>query len=168
MTKLNVYCCTLAGRAEGMVAARSRKVAAELLGLSLYELTTYGHEPTDADEAVALGAPGAVFHRADGFAGTGPWVLSKPAPERALCIDQGRGPGWKALDKGGLMEKPMTLAQRFKQKALELVPQQDELQNLDPGIDDPHVIDETMFRRSEFLGGMAAVILALLARSEQE
>lgn len=66
------------------------------------------------------------------------------------------------------MEKSMTLAQRFKQKALELVPQQDELQNLDPGIDDPHVIDEIMYRRSEYLGGMAAVILALLARSEQE
>jgi hypothetical protein len=73
MAKLKVYCCTLAGRDEGMVAAPSRKVAAELLGLSLYELTTYGHEANDAEQALALAEPGAVFRKVDGFAGTGQW-----------------------------------------------------------------------------------------------
>lgn len=57
----------------------------------------------------------------------------------------------------------MSLAKRFCEKARELVPHQDELQNLDPALDDPEVIDEIMFRRSEYLGGMAAVILALIA-----
>jgi hypothetical protein len=78
---LKVYCCTLAGRDEGMVAAPSRAVAAELLGLSLYELKTYGHEANDADEAVALTAPGEVFRKKDGFAGTGPWVKVTAAKE---------------------------------------------------------------------------------------
>jgi hypothetical protein len=58
----------------------------------------------------------------------------------------------------------MTLAERFQRKARELVPQHDDLQDIDPTIDDPSVIDEIIFRRSEYLGGMAAVILALLAQ----
>lgn len=73
MAKLKVYCCTLGGRDEGMVAATSRKVAAELMGLSVYELTTYGHEANDADEAIALAEPGVVFRKIDGLAATGAW-----------------------------------------------------------------------------------------------
>lgn len=73
MAKLKVYCCTLGGRDEGMVAATSRKVAAELMGLSVYELATYGHEANDADEAIALAEPGVVFRKVDGFAATGEW-----------------------------------------------------------------------------------------------
>lgn len=57
----------------------------------------------------------------------------------------------------------MTLAQRFIQKARVLMPEHEDLQNIDPTLDDPQVIDEVMFRRSEYLGGMAAVILALIA-----
>jgi|GEM_PF-4490379 hypothetical protein len=38
MAKLKVYRCMLGGRAEVMVAAGSRKAAAELMGLSAYEL----------------------------------------------------------------------------------------------------------------------------------
>lgn len=55
----------------------------------------------------------------------------------------------------------MTRAQIFKEKAAELMPHMGELQDLDPAIDDAGHIDEIMFRRSEYLGGMAAVILAV-------
>jgi len=74
MAKLKVYCCTLGGRDEGMVATTSRKIAAELLGLSIYELVTYGHLANDADEAVAMAQPGIVFRKIDGLAGTGKWI----------------------------------------------------------------------------------------------
>lgn len=56
----------------------------------------------------------------------------------------------------------MTLAQRFILKARELMPYQDTLQDLDPALDDEQAIDEVLFRRSEYLGGMAAVILELI------
>ncbi|KSQ21733.1 hypothetical protein APB26_32650 [Pseudomonas aeruginosa] len=58
----------------------------------------------------------------------------------------------------------MTLAQRFARKACQLVPHHQDLQEIDPALDSPEAIDEIMFRRSEYLGGMAAVILALIAR----
>lgn len=56
----------------------------------------------------------------------------------------------------------MTLAQRFVLKARALAPEQNDLHDLDPSIDDPGTIDEIMFRRGEFIGGMAAVIMAQL------
>lgn len=61
----------------------------------------------------------------------------------------------------------MTLAQRFIEKARELVPQHGDLQSIDPAIDDASVIDEILFRRSEYLGGMATAILAILSREDR-
>lgn len=58
------------------------------------------------------------------------------------------------------------LAQRFKAKASELLPHMDDLQDLDERIDDRHTIDEAMFRKSEYIGGMAAGILAVLELQE--
>lgn len=54
-----------------------------------------------------------------------------------------------------------TLAQRYNSKARELMPGQTDL-IVDDAIDDAGMIDEIVFRRSEYLGGMAAVILALV------
>ena len=62
------------------------------------------------------------------------------------------------------MEK--TLAIKFKAKAKELMPGQDGLQDLDGDINSAGHIDEIMFRKSEYLGGMAAVILAILKRQD--
>ncbi|GAB4181282.1 MAG: hypothetical protein Tsb002_01100 [Wenzhouxiangellaceae bacterium] len=58
-----------------------------------------------------------------------------------------------------------TLAERFIQKAKELLPQYiDDLVDLDPAIDTAGAIDDIMFRKGEYLGGMAACILAILAK----
>lgn len=73
MAKLKVYCCTLGGRDEGMVAATSRKVAAELMGLSVYELTTYGHDANEDDEKVAMAEPGVFFRKADPYTAEAKW-----------------------------------------------------------------------------------------------
>lgn len=80
MPKLKVFCCTLAGRNDAMVAAPSRKVAAALLELSLYELTTYGADASDDEQAIALAEPGAVFRKRDDFVGCGGWERLLPAP----------------------------------------------------------------------------------------
>lgn len=61
----------------------------------------------------------------------------------------------------------MTLAQRFIKKARQLVPQHDDLQSIDPAIDDASVIDEILFRRGEYVGGMATAILAILSREDR-
>ncbi|CAM3837080.1 hypothetical protein VRRI112168_02495 [Vreelandella rituensis] len=58
----------------------------------------------------------------------------------------------------------MTLAERYIQKARDLMPHQDALYEIDPGIDCPQAIDEIIFSRSEYLGGMAAVILEIVKR----
>lgn len=58
--------------------------------------------------------------------------------------------------------KTKTAAENFITKAKELIPQQTDLQNIDPAIDDLETIDEQIFRQSEYLGGMAAVIIKLL------
>lgn len=57
----------------------------------------------------------------------------------------------------------MTLAARYNAKARDLMPRIDELL-IDPAIDCACEIDEIVFRRSEYLGGMAGVILELLKR----
>ena len=56
----------------------------------------------------------------------------------------------------------MTLGQRFNAKAKELARGQD-LQ-VDPAINSASHIDEIIFRRSEYLGGMASVILTLITK----
>lgn len=65
---------------------------------------------------------------------------------------------------GGPSGSTPTLAQRFKARAREIMPHQDKLQDLDDRIDDEGHIDEIIFRKSEYLGGMAAVILELVKR----
>lgn len=79
MAKLKVYRCMLGGRAEVMVAASSRPVAAGLMSLSAYELKTYGDEAIGEDAEIALAAPGVVFRKADGLALTGEWERIAPA-----------------------------------------------------------------------------------------
>ena len=56
----------------------------------------------------------------------------------------------------------MTLAKKFIQEAKKLMPHQNDLQDLDESIDSPDAIDEIMFRKGEYIGGMAAVILEII------
>ena len=58
----------------------------------------------------------------------------------------------------------MTQAQRFIKKALEIEPHQDELRELDESIDSTDTIDQIMFSKGEYIGGMAAVIIELVKR----
>jgi hypothetical protein len=57
-----------------------------------------------------------------------------------------------------------TLAQNFKARAMALMPQHDDLQDLEDYIDSASRIDEIMFAKGEYIGGMASVILALLEK----
>ena len=59
----------------------------------------------------------------------------------------------------------MTLAQKFIAKSREVMPHMDDLRDLDESIDNAGHIDEIMFRKGEYIGGMAAVILALITQS---
>lgn len=79
MATLKVYCCPIAGREEHIVAATSQKAAAEMLGVSLYELKTYGMDASDTELVVALADPGAVFRKGDGFSGSDVWEKVRPA-----------------------------------------------------------------------------------------
>ncbi|MCK5603189.1 hypothetical protein KAR91_15005 [Candidatus Pacearchaeota archaeon] len=56
----------------------------------------------------------------------------------------------------------MTTAEKFIAKAKEIMPEQDDLQDLDSTINSADHIDEIMFRKGEYLGGMAQVILKLI------
>lgn len=56
----------------------------------------------------------------------------------------------------------MTLAQRYNEKAREIMPHMAGSLTVDPSIDSAAHIDEIVFQRGEFLGGMAAVLLALV------
>lgn len=60
----------------------------------------------------------------------------------------------------------MTKAQAFKKKAKQLMPQQDDLQSIDESIDSYDEIDDVMFRKGEYLGGMAAVLIELIKHGE--
>ena len=57
----------------------------------------------------------------------------------------------------------MTLAERYNAEAQRLMPQHADSLAVDPRINSAGHIDEIVFRRSEYLGGMAAVLLALVA-----
>ena len=61
-----------------------------------------------------------------------------------------------------MTDNKKTLAQKFIDKSLELAPQHEELQQIDPTIDSYSHIDEIMFSKGEYLGGMATIILALI------
>ena len=56
----------------------------------------------------------------------------------------------------------MTLATRYNAEAQRLMPHMAEALVVDPAIDNAGHIDEIVFRRSEYLGGMAGVLLALI------
>lgn len=56
----------------------------------------------------------------------------------------------------------MTMAQKFKQEALRLMPHQSDLLELDDKVNNANEIDEIMFHKGEYIGGMAAVILEII------
>lgn len=56
----------------------------------------------------------------------------------------------------------MTIAQRYNAKAAALMPHMGADLLVDPAITNANHIDEIVFRRSEFLGGMACAILAMI------
>ena len=58
----------------------------------------------------------------------------------------------------------MTLAARYNAEAKRLMPHMADDLVVDPAIDNAGLIDEIVFHRSEYLGGMAAVLLALIAQ----
>ena len=60
----------------------------------------------------------------------------------------------------------MTLAESYNAEAQRLMPQHADSLAVDPSIDNAGHIDEIVFRRSEYLGGMAAVLLALTAEQK--
>ena len=58
----------------------------------------------------------------------------------------------------------MTIAERYNEAANSLLPHMAADLAVDPTITDANHIDEIVFRRSEFLGGMAVAILAMIER----
>jgi hypothetical protein len=60
----------------------------------------------------------------------------------------------------------MTIAERYNAEAARIMPHLIDDLRVDAAINNASHIDEIVFRRNEFLGGMAAVILALIADSK--
>ena len=56
----------------------------------------------------------------------------------------------------------MTIAERYNNTAAKLLPHMAADLTVDPAITDANEIDDIVFRRSEYLGGMAVAILALI------
>ena len=56
----------------------------------------------------------------------------------------------------------MTLAERYNEAATRLLPHMAADLAVDPTITNANAIDEIVFRRSEYLGGMAVAILAMI------
>jgi hypothetical protein len=56
----------------------------------------------------------------------------------------------------------MTLAERYNEAATRLLPHMAADLAVDPTITTANAIDEIVFRRSEYLGGMAVAILAMI------
>lgn len=59
-----------------------------------------------------------------------------------------------------------TIAERYNREAIRLMPHMGSDLQVDPTINTASEIDEIVFRRSEYLGGMAAVLLALITRDD--
>lgn len=59
-----------------------------------------------------------------------------------------------------------TLAERYNREANRLMPHMGSDLQVDPSINTASEIDEIVFRRGEYLGGLAAVLLALIARDD--
>ena len=60
----------------------------------------------------------------------------------------------------------MTLAARYNAEAQRLLPHMADDLAVEAAIDNAGHIDEIVFRRSEYLGGMAAVLLALIEQQK--
>ncbi len=60
----------------------------------------------------------------------------------------------------------MTIAQRFNAEAARLLPHMATSLAVDPAITTADEIDQIIFRRSEFLGGMASAILAMIEKQQ--
>ncbi|MGI3212588.1 hypothetical protein ACROSR_15925 [Roseovarius tibetensis] len=60
----------------------------------------------------------------------------------------------------------MTIAQRYNAEAARLLPHMADRLAVEPTITTANEIDEIVFRRSEFLGGMACAILAMLEQQD--
>ena len=60
----------------------------------------------------------------------------------------------------------MTIAQRYNTEAARLLPHMAADLAVDPTITTASEIDEIVFRRGEFLGGMACAILAMIAEQD--
>ena len=56
----------------------------------------------------------------------------------------------------------MTIAERYNVKVYEIMPHMAEDLAVDPAITTANDIDEIVFRRSEYLGGMACAIVAMM------
>ncbi len=56
----------------------------------------------------------------------------------------------------------MTIAERYNAAAAKLLPHMGADLTVDPSITTANEIDDIVFRRSEYLGGMACAILALI------
>ena len=56
----------------------------------------------------------------------------------------------------------MTIARRYNTEATRLLPHMADDLAVDPAITTANEIDDIVFRRSEYLGGMACAILALI------
>ena len=61
----------------------------------------------------------------------------------------------------------MTIADRFNAEAARLLPHMAESLAVEPTVTTANEIDEIVFRRSEFLGGMACAILAMIDQKDQ-
>ena len=56
----------------------------------------------------------------------------------------------------------MTIAEHYNVKVYEIMPHMAEYLAVDPAITTANDIDEIVFRRSEYLGGMACAIVAMM------
>jgi hypothetical protein len=63
-------------------------------------------------------------------------------------------------------EPTMTLAERYNDTASRLLPHMAADLAVDPTITDANHIDEIVFRRSEYLGGMATALLAMIDQQD--
>ena len=60
----------------------------------------------------------------------------------------------------------MTLAERYNAETRRILPHMADSLAVDPAITSVSEIDDIVFRRSEYLGGMAIAILAIIEQQE--
>ena len=60
----------------------------------------------------------------------------------------------------------MKIAERYNEAAAQLLPHMAADLAVDPAISNANHIDEIVFRRSEYLGGMAVAILAMIEQQD--